>query len=522
MRFVQASDYKSAERCFQRAVDASPRDPDLHALLGNALLLGGRAPAAELEYRRALALAPDHAMSAINLARVLRESGRCGEALDHLVRVLDRTPANDEALRGLTGLVGGSIDAAHLLEVADSAVIRAPSCARGHAVLGYLRLKIASDPGGALHAFDAAIALGGGDADTHGNRGIALQDLGRVDEALAAYDAALSLAPSNPVIRWHRALALLLLGRYEEGWADYDLRLLSADRPTREFPQRRWSGQPLQDKTILVHAEQGLGDEIMFASCFGELIEAAGHCLIECNPKLESIFRRSFPRATVRAGSQSADLGWLADYPKADFHCPAGSLPAILRRTRDSFPAHQGYLSADPVRVERWRRRLLKEGKRTAVGLSWRGGTRVSRAAMRSMTLEQCLPLLDLPDVLWVSVQYDADEREVSDFARRHAIPLVHWPDAIEDYDETAALLCALDRVVSVCTAVIHLGGALGRPVSVLAPLSPEWRYGAFGERMAWYPAVRIHRQRRFGDWSYPLERARHELHANRPSETGS
>lgn len=522
MRFVHAADYESAERCFQRAVDAAPRDPDLRALLANAYYLRGSIDAAEAEYRRALSTDPGHVMSAVNLALLLRAQGRGEDSLELLEAVLGSQPASEEALRGLANLVGTSIDEERLLGVAVDAVARAPSCARGHAVLGFLRLKLAADPFGALESFDAAIALGDGDADTQGNRGIALQDLGRIDEALKAYDVAVSLAPTNPVFKWHRALALLLLGRYAEAWSDYDLRLLSADRPSRIFPQERWSGQSLRNRTLLIHAEQGLGDEIMFASCYAELIEAAGHCIVECNPKLESIFRRSFPRASIHAGAQGADLTWLGDYPRADFHCPAGSIPSVVRRTRDSFPARKGYLVPDPVRVERWRGRIGKEGRRMAVGLSWKGGTRVSRASMRSLTLDQCRPLLELDDVLWVSLQYDADQAEVEEFANRHSIPLVHWADAIADYDETAALVCALDRVVSVCTAVIHLGGALGRPVSVLAPLSPEWRYGAVGDRMPWYPSVRVYRQLRFGDWSHPVARARDELLADRSAGAGS
>lgn len=128
--------------------------------------------------------------------------------------------------------------------------------------------------------------------------------------------------------------------------------------------------------------------------------------------------------------------------------------------------------------------------------------------------------MMESEDALWVSLQYDASEDEVRAFSQAHGVRLVHWPEAIADYDETAALLCALDLVASVCTAVIHLGGALGRPVSVLAPLSPEWRYGLLSERMDWYPSVRVHRQHLVGDWGRPLEELRSDLRAVRDAKS--
>jgi hypothetical protein len=188
----------------------------------------------------------------------------------------------------------------------------------------------------------------------------------------------------------------------------------------------------------------------------------------------------------------------------ADIDCevPVGSLPLYFRRQVADFPRHRGYLQADCARVEYWKQRLASLGAGIKVGISWRGGSLQTRSPLRSIPLEQSLPILRAGGAQFVSLQYDASGNELDRFRTDCGIEVRHWPDAIADYDETAALVSALDLTISVCTAVIHLGGALGQPVWVMAPHSPEWRYGFAGETMPWYPSVRIFRQPAFGEWT--------------------
>jgi hypothetical protein len=249
-----------------------------------------------------------------------------------------------------------------------------------------------------------------------------------------------------------------------------------------------------------VYGEQGLGDEIMFASCVPDAIRDVGHCVIECAPKLEPLFRRSFPAATVYAATDGTVPGPVRERG-IDCEVPAGSLPLYYRSTVQAFPAHTGYLKADPERIERWRARLESlGGAGFNIGISWRGGSHKTRRPLRSVALDRWGPILQVPGTNLVSLQYDAVPDELAELDRQ-GITLTHWPDAISDYEETAALVSAVDLVISVCTAVIHLGGALGRPVWVMAPYSPEWRYGFSGTAMPWYPAVRVYRQPQFGAW---------------------
>jgi hypothetical protein len=196
-----------------------------------------------------------------------------------------------------------------------------------------------------------------------------------------------------------------------------------------------------------------------------------------------------------------------------DVAIPAGRVPRFLRRGHGDFPRHQGYLKADPERVARWRERLDRIGPGLKVGIAWAGGVRKTRRALRSIPLEEWRPILETPGVRFASLQYTADAgATVSALREQQRMRVEHWDEAISDYEETAALVCALDLVISVCTAVIHLGGALGRRVWVLAPFSPEWRYGFTGDTMPWYPSVRIFRQPAFGEWDPVISAAAAEL----------
>jgi hypothetical protein len=292
-----------------------------------------------------------------------------------------------------------------------------------------------------------------------------------------------------------------MVGDYGRGWVDYESRLLSAKQPPRSRRLPRWHGGALGGRTLLVYGDQGLGDEIMFASCLKEVAREAGRCIIECAPKLVPLFARSFAGAEVYAWAWDGPVA--DDGRDADLEIPLSSLPLYRRRSLADFPAHSGYLVADAARIDHWRARLASLGRGLKVGISWRGGTYKTRTSKRSIPLEHWLPILRVPGVQFVSLQYTKDTAgELSALREAHGVEVTHWPEAIDDYDETAALMSALDLTISVCTAVIHLGGALGRPVWVMVPMGPEWRYGFAGERMPWYPSVRLVRQREIGNWA--------------------
>jgi tetratricopeptide (TPR) repeat protein len=484
----------------QQAVSANPEFADAHAALGNVHLLQENKPAAMASYQRALQLAPDNAAAHSNLPLIFQSSGKREDALRHFLRAYELAPDLPDALNNLVLLwiELEQYDAA--LARLNQVLLARPDAYDALKCMGYALQKMHC-PDKALEYYERARRRRDSDAELFNNLGIVLQDLGRLDEAIASYDRALAFKPDFELALWHRSLAYLLQHDFARGWKDYDLRLRSVDQPRRPAAYPRWDGTDLAGRRLLVYAEQGLGDEIMFASCLPQVIAASRHCAVECSPKLETLFRRSFPSATVYATTPSRDFPPIVRDQGIDLQIAMGSLPQYLRRSGADFPRHQGYLRADPARVDVWRRRLATGGAGLKVGISWRGGTPKSRQTARSIPLVQWLPILSAPGVQFVNLQYADSATELAELEAATGFKIVDWPEARSEYDETAALLCALDLVISVCTAVIHLGGALGKPVWVMAPYSPEWRYGIAGEKMPWYPSVRIFRQPGYAAW---------------------
>ncbi len=345
----------------------------------------------------------------------------------------------------------------------------------------------------------------------------ALLRLGRFARALEVLEEVLEVEPDNVEARWNRSHFLLGMGRYEEGWRDYDYRVLLKSRPVRLLPFAEWAGEPLQGKRVLIAAEQGLGDELMFASCIPEVLACASEVHIECEHRLARLFARSFPGAKILASDHEAQPPWMNSAPDLDCFVRAGSLPRYLRNSPREFPAHRGYLRADEARVEHWRARLAALGPGMKIGLSWRGGTASTRAGARSIPLEGLAAILEVSGCEFVSLQYGEVDGEIGDLRRMRGRTVHHWKEAIADYDETAALVSALDLVISVQTALIHLTGALGKPAWVLVPAAPEWRYGIAGEGMPWYPSIRLFRQQHAGAWQETLARIVAALRAFKP-----
>ncbi|MDD2767307.1 MAG: tetratricopeptide repeat protein [Methylococcus sp.] len=495
-----------------KAVQLRPEFAEAWVDLGNVHQMSGSLEDAMAAYRRALTADDTNALAWCNLGICQQKRTELAEASSSFRRALELNPRFGLALRhwvSLQEMLAWPKDAHDLLERRARA---APDDGEIQAALGFMLLKHGFRPAEAVAHFDRALALGATGAELHGNRGIALQDLGRIDDALAAYETALALEPENRSVRFHRALARLLVHDFENAWADYELRLLSEDHPRRAFPYPRWDGSGLSGKTILVYAEQGLGDEIMFASCLPDVVARAGHCVIECNEKLAPIFRRSFPTATVHGGSQHDDQAWLSQMSPIDCCTPIGSLPLYFRNRLADFPSHDGYLKADEERVAHWRQVLESLGPGLKVGISWRGGTCQTRQSYRSLPLESLAPILEVDGTHFVNLQYGECRQEIAKLQAAQDLTVHDFPEAIADYDETAALVTALDLVISVCTAAVQLAGALGRPVWVLAPAGPEWPFGIVECPMPWHPSCRVFRQSAPLAWEDVVFRVRNEL----------
>lgn len=498
---AQAGRTMEAQPHLEQAVEGSPADPDAWLVLGNVRRALGDAAGAESCYRRAVALAPDSAGAQYNLGLVLKVAS-VEAALPHFQRACALAPDFEDAQVEYVLALVGCERYTDAIEVGERAIERNPASGRLAAAAGYALQKVYRSQE-ALACYQTAEKLRAADHELWNNRGIVLQDLGRMDEALIAYSRALEVHPGFAPARFHRGLAHLAQRQYAIGWDDYEVRFLVTRRDRAMTGVRPWCGESLKGHSIRVLGEQGLGDEIMFASCFPDIVQEARAVTIVCAPRLVALFARSFPRATVIAtGSEHVHT------LPADFCVHAGTLPRYLRPSQADFPRHAGYLRAAPERVAYWRQRLAALGPGRKYGISWRGGTHQTRAPLRSIPLNDWGPLFAVPDMHYVSLQY-GDSSEALKMGSAIAV----WPEAIDDYDETAALVAALDGVISVCTAIVHLAGALGRPAWVMVPASPEWRYGAVGEHMDWYPSVRVFRQTTIGEWSAVVRAVAHGLH---------
>jgi Tfp pilus assembly protein PilF len=441
------------------------------------------------------------------------DTGPRGQAERQFREILARDPLNADALIRLAFTLYGQARHAEARALLERLVGAHPGHVEGHNFLAVVLAREFGEFAAGEACARRALQLQADFAPAAANLGWILTEQHRAAEGLPLLRGAMPALASNYTARFTFATSLLKAGHFEEGWREYESRYSSDVWIPRPYTFPRWDGQPLAVGRLLVVAEQGLGDQVMFASCMPDVLRRAPDCVLECDPRLEPLMRRSFPGAHVRGGALEGPVPpWPEALTPIAAQIPAGSLPGLFRNRLEDFPRHSGYLVADPERVAAWRARLAELGSGPVIGVSWRGGSVTSRRDLRSMPLDLLAPVAREVGATLVSLQYTDCADELRQFHATHGVRVHHWQDAIDDYDQTAALVCALDAVVSVCTSIVHLTGALGRPGLVLVPFAAEWRYGDDGDTMPWYPSVRLFRQPRPLDWLPVVEALRGRL----------
>jgi tetratricopeptide (TPR) repeat protein len=366
----------------------------------------------------------------------------------------------------------------------------------------------------AERAYQMAMALDPRNEHPYVNLAVQFNVQGQPKKAQALLEKGINLK-SNPQALYNRGLSKLLQRNWE-GWNDYEEVLgRTKDRKERVYcdpMEPRWDGT--KGLTIVAYGEQGLGDEITFASCLPELIKDSKKVIIETERRLVNLFQRSFPEADVYGTRfQSEDIDWLERYD-IDARVAFGSLPKFYRTTNAAFPG-EPYLVSDPERRIQWRALLSALGDRPRIGIAWTGGTKPTGRDRRSLKLEQLLPLLK-QDATFISLEYKEErEEEVKAFEKNHGIKIHHWDratvsDKYFDYDETAALVSELDMVIGVTTASLHLAGAIGVKTWALVPEWPTWLWGIEGTTIPWNKSTTLYRQR--GTWDSLIARVAHDF----------
>ena len=467
------SSYAQARALAQRALELAPRSASACHMLAAIAFAEGNLDESKRMFERAVAFDPSAAHLRYHLGNVLRLRGEFEHSVASLRRALKLDPGYEMAYLVLGAALRGLGRSAEAVESLRRYVERRPN-----------------------------------DADAHHEMANAYRDLGSFEQSLDEVRIALRIDPGHMPARKGLAGLLLLQDRFAEGWPVWlqtftNKKLLLPDPGTR--------GDAFRDKRVVVYGNEGVGDEVMFASCIPDLTHYAREVAIHSEARLVPLFARSFPGVQVRAMTKQGTRLTVGQIAPDELHLLTNYLPAYLRFGLESFPKRASYLIPDPAKVDEWRRRFEALGAGVKVGLSWRGGLDPVKRAQRSIPLAYWAPVVRGLDAHFVCLQYGEAAVEIDQLRRACGVKLHRWNDAdpLLDLDSFAAQIAALDLVVSVDNSTVHLAGALGTRVWALLPASADWRWRLNCEDTPWYPSMTLVRQHEHARWEEVLKKVR-------------
>jgi tetratricopeptide (TPR) repeat protein len=495
----KTGDFAGSMRCYEAALTLLPRHGTVAGDLGRLAFRMDMPEIAAKFFIHYLKERPDELEGINNLACALRELNRCDEAIDVLRPAIQANP-EQPLLWNTLGTV---------------------MCSLGDGQTG-------------VTFFDETLRLAPQFGKAYHNRAYAKIDLGDVEGALADCESAIAVAESAEdlaTMQFGRATILLALGRVEEGWKVYEGRfskdLVEAPRFTIEGA--RWEpGMDLAGKSLMICAEQGLGDEVMFANMLPDVIEAlgpAGKLSIAVERRLVPLFQRSFPQASVTAhrtvsyeGRVYRGAPEIEDWSAIDLWTPMGTLLETFRPSVASFPDRPNFLTADPARVEHWRRELANAPKGPKVGLLWKSLKLNGERARQFSPFRLWRPVFETPGLSFINLQYGDCAEEIALAREEFGVDIWQPPgiDLKQDLDDVAALCCAMDLIVGFSNATTNLGGACGAPIWMLTGASSWTRLGA--QTYPWYPQTRCFITPDYKDWDPTMQEVGGALKARYPA----
>ena len=483
-----------AERIYRRILELDAQHADSLHLLGMVAFQTGNCDAAAELISRAILKHGQDAMYFSNLGNVLQMQGRLEESVHCYRKALVLNPGSAPA----HGNLGLALQFLGRLEEAAESFERAleldPGIAVAHNNLGNVR-QAQGRLEEAVACHERALAVEPMNSEVYSNLGSVFDLQGKVPESVASYDRALALKPDFAVALFNRSLLRLLMGDLAAGLPDYERRWHLSKR--RSFSQPQWCGQPLDGARILLYPEQGLGDTVQFLRYVPMVQAAGGQVILEVQPQMRRLAAR-LP-GVVELSCSGEPL------PPFDWHCPLMSLPLAFGTTLDTIPARVPYLTIPQAADAMCG--LPGEGCGLRVGIAWAGSPAHLRDRFRSIPLELLKPLFGLAGAQFFSLQLGPAAEELEEAGS--PVGVIDLAPEIEDMADTAALIAKLDLVIAVDTAVAHLAGALGKPVWVMLPLVPDWRWLLDREDSPWYPTMHLFRQSRLGDWASVVEAVR-------------
>ncbi len=482
---------ESAVELITQAISLNAGEALYHSNLGVVMNSLGKLDEAINSYQRAVELRPAYPEAHSNLASVLVKKGEFTSAVDHFEQVLKLNPDNAEAHLNLGVALAEMGSPEQAIPHYQRAIELKPDLAVAFSNLGNA-LKDLGKLDEAVASFNQALTLQPNYLTALYNLGNTYQALNKLEDALNTYTRARLIQPDYTEAIYGTSLAQLLDGNFVDGWQNYESRWkMPGHKPLRQYPFPLWKGNNLGTGQLLLWGEQGVGDEIMFASVIPDLLRTGNRCILDCDARLAPLFTRSFPGLQVVSGLPDVHIA---------AHLPTGSLPRFFRNTEASFlSATSPYLVADRTRCNQFRSRYAW-GKRI-VGIAWHTNNKKTGRA-RSLALEQLAPLLRRTDIFWVSLQY-GDLADLEKQASAAQVPLFidHEVNQLTDVDLFAAQVAAMDLVITIDNSTAHLAGALGVPVWVMLPNERDWRWQHTRPDTPWYPTMRLFRQPHPADW---------------------
>ncbi|WP_458763770.1 tetratricopeptide repeat protein [Cupriavidus basilensis] len=489
-RHFDAGQLDAAAQWLQEVIDADPQHGD--ALEGLAYIAARKqSPAAAAGYfDRALAVLPAQAERCHAAGLVHQAAGNHARAVALLEQAIGLAPRQLPSLHAAAMSLSALGEHGRALEMLKRAAALSPGSWEIHYNMGRA-LGLLDQYDAEMAAYRRAIELKPDCADAYTNLGVALGESHRFEEALRMFKKAIQIAPNNPGARANRAGTNLLLGEFEHGWREYECRWQIGIQRPHGLGDNLWLGAPpLAGKTLLLHCEQGFGDTLQFVRYIPLLADTGARIVLRVQEPLRALLA-DFPGVSAVIGQSEA-------VPAFDYHCPLLSLPYALWKVSTAIPAATPYLHADAARRARWAAWLGEDTRRPRVGVVWSGSPTHLNDRKRSIPLRDLAPLFEA-DATFVSLQKDV---RASDLDALPALPAMRDPSAqLETFWDTAALIAELDLVICVDTAVAHLAGALGKPVWILVPFTPDWRWQLARTDSPWYPTARLFRQPARDDW---------------------
>lgn len=482
-------DYPRACSLISKALTLKPGSPAFHCNLAVALHAAGRYSEALAAARQALQLKPDYAQALCNLGMVQKSMGRSDLALEAFEEAVRLKADFPQAQTNLGNTLRESGDLEKALASYDAVIQRHPNHSDAHKNRG-VTLQALGRLEEAASAFRQAT-----DHESLGNLGAVLWQSGKLKQARIVLESVLNTTPTLAMAHYNLGLVLLTSGEFERGWREYEWRWEGSPElknAKRHFAQPVWQGESLNDKTLFVYTEQGLGDSLQFVRYLPALSTQARAIILECPASLKRLFEDLPGIHTVIASGQTA--------PTFDFHVPLMSLPERSQTRMETIPARVPYLYAPSDQDIQFN----PDPSRLNIGLVWAGSPTHQNDTQRSLSVDTLAPLLAIPDTKFYSLQKGQPAQQLQHTAL--AGQIIDLSPQLCDFANTASIVARLDLVISVDTSVAHLAGAMAVPVWTLLPRIADWRWLVDRSDSPWYPTMRLFRQSKNGEWDDVME----------------